>query len=248
MLTNKNTLIKVITNGLETTFKLYGKNGFKDLSKLYMKASTENRIMYEPHWLGMNIIQLPNDVMALQECIWEYKPEMLIETGVALGGSLIFYASIMQNYSNKYTVVGIDIKVYQKNRRKIESHHLSKNIQIILGSSTHKKTIDDLKKIIKEKKPKKIMISLDSNHEYNHVVNELKIYSSLLRIGDILVVQDAAMDDISDIPSAKENWKQKGPKQAIKEFLASNNNFICETKFNRFGITASPNGFLKRIK
>lgn len=248
MKTNKDTTIKISTSGNEESFKLYSKKGFKKLTEIYMKLSTERRIMYEPRWLGMNIIQLPNDMIAIQECIWDYKPDMIIETGVALGGSLIYYASIMKSYSDKFSVIGVDIEIYPKNKKKILSHPLSKNISLVIGSSIEKNTIDSLKNLVKEKKPKKILISLDSNHEYSHVVAELNIYSKFIKKGGMLIVQDAAMDDISDIPSAKPNWKSKGPKAAISEFIIEENGaYVVEDKFNRFGITASPNGFLRRI-
>jgi cephalosporin hydroxylase len=248
MKTDKDTIIKISTSGNEESFKLYSKKGFKKLTEIYMKSSTENRIMYEPRWLGINIIQLPNDMIAMQECIWDYKPDMIIETGVALGGSLIYYASIMKNYSENFNVIGIDIKIYPKNKKKILSHPLSENISLVIGSSIEKKTIDSLKKLIKEKKPKRVLISLDSNHEYSHVVAELNIYSKFIKRGGMLIVQDAAMDDIADIPSAKPNWKSKGPKAAISEFIKKENgSYVVEDKLNRFGITASPSGFLKRI-
>lgn len=248
MQTNKNTIIKILTAGKESAFNLYSKNGFKKLTQIYMKLSTENRIMYEPSWLGMNIIQLPNDMIAMQECIWEYKPDMIVETGVALGGSLIYYASIMKHYSRNFNVIGVDIDVYPKNKRKILSHPLGENISLVIGSSVEQNTIDTLRDLIKQKKPKKILISLDSNHEYSHVVNELKIYSKFIKKGGMLIVQDAAMDDIADIPSAKPNWKKRGPKAAIREFISNEKGaFIVEDKFNRFGITASPKGFLRRV-
>ena len=245
--TSKNTIVKIINENNELEFKLYSKKSFKILSDLFMKVSTENRIMYEPKWLGMNIIQLPNDIVALQECIWDYKPDMVIETGVALGGSLILYSSIMQNYSNDFNVVGIDIEIYPQNKKKIENHPLSKYIKLIEGSSIDIDTVSKIDDLIDLFKPKKILVSLDSNHEFNHVVKEIAIYSRFIKKGGYLIVQDAAMDDISDIPSAKPNWKKKGPKEAINNFLKLNfSQFEIDKKYNRFGITASPSGFIKR--
>jgi len=247
MKTSKDTVVSINENKKIKNFKLYSKNGFKILTSIYMKICTENRIMYNSNWLGMKIIQLPNDMISMQECIWNYKPDLIIETGVALGGSLIFYASIMNNYTKDFNIIGVDVEIYPENKKKIQDHFLSKNITLIEKSSVDKDTIVDIDNLIKKFKSKKILISLDSNHEFSHVNKELQLYKKFIKKNGYLIVQDGAMDDISDIPSAKPNWKLRGPKDSIKLFLKNNTDFSIDESYSKFGITASPNGFLRKV-
>ena len=150
--------------------------GFLNLSKKWLLQSLKHQYSYHFRWLGLPIIQYPQDIIATQEIIWNVKPDLIIETGIARGGSLIFSASILQMIG-KGSVLGIDIDIRKHNKIAIKKHHLSKRITMIEGSSIDEKVVNKVKTIAKTKK--RVMVFLDSNHTYEHVLKELELYSSL---------------------------------------------------------------------
>jgi len=218
-----------------------------DISKKWFEESIKYEYSYHFSWLGIPIIQYPQDIIALQEIIWKVKPDLIIETGIARGGSIIFSASLLE-LIGKGEVIGVDIDIKNANKKKILKHPLSKRITMIEGSSISKKTIDKIKKLVQEKN--KILVILDSNHTHKHVLKELEIYSPLVSKNSYLIVFDTIVDDLPKQLLNNRPWgKKNNPKSAVKEFLAKNNRFRVDKGIEKkLLFTVAPMGFLKCIK
>jgi len=220
---------------------------FVKLSRKWFDKAYSYEYLYHFTWLGRPIIQFPNDLIVLQELIWETKPDLIIETGIARGGSLIFYASMLQ-LIGKGKVIGIDVDIRKHNRIEIEKHPMFKRIHMIENSSTKEETISKISKFTKNKK--NIMVVLDSNHTYEHVLKELELYSNFVKKGNYLIVFDTMIDDMQDKMFKNRPWgKKNNPKIAVDEFLKKNKRFKMDKENNRkLMITSTPYGFLKCIK
>ena len=219
------------------------------ISKKWFLKSLEHEYSYHFKWLGLPIIQYPQDIIAYQEIIWKIKPDLIIETGIARGGSLIFSASMLQ-LIGKGQVLGIDIDIRKENLMKINNHFLKKRIKMVQGSSIDENTINKVKKIAKNKK--KILVVLDSNHTHEHVIKELEQYSQFVRKGSYLVVFDTIIEDIPHkiMKKTGRTWgKGNSPKSAVMEFLSKNSRFVIDTEIdNKLQISVAPCGYLKCIK
>ena len=218
----------------------------------FLEANNE-KYSYNFSWLGRPIIQYPQDMVALQEIIWEVKPDLIIETGIAHGGSLILSASILTLLEacgevENGRVLGIDIDIRTHNRRAIEEHPMSKKITMFEGSSIS----DDMIARVHEfaKSGKRILVIFDSNHTHEHVLAELQAYASLVSLGSYCIVFDTVIEDMPEDSFPNRPWgKGNNPKTAVWEFLKNNDNFeIDKTIENKLLITVAPDGYLKRIK
>jgi len=198
-------------------------------------------------WLGRSIIQFPQDIIAIQEIIWKVKPDLIIETGIAHGGSLIFSASILE-LIGKGEVLGIDIDIREHHRKEIENHPMYKRITMMEGSSIDYETINKVHEFSKGKES--VLLFLDSNHTHDHVLKELNAYSPLIKKGNYLVVFDTCIEDLPDNCFPDKPWsKGNNPKTAVWEFLKNNDRFEIDNKIeNKILITVSPDGYLKCIK
>jgi cephalosporin hydroxylase len=236
--------------------KRIAKNGkdkeLKNFAAQWLTHSMMKQYVYNFSWLGRPIIQSPQDIMALQEIIWDVKPDMIIETGIAHGGSLIFSASMLTLLEacgeiEKGKVLGIDIDIRDHNRKAIENHPMSKKITMYEGSSIDKDMISRVKEFAK--KGKKILVCLDSNHTHDHVLSELNAYAQLANIGSYCIVFDTLVEDIPSSFCDNRPWdKGNNPKTAVHEFLKNNNKFEIDHDIeNKILVTAAPDGFLKRI-
>jgi len=231
---------------------LYSKESFEAVSYINNKIGWNEKYVYTFSWLGRPIIQLPDDMIRIQEVIYQVKPDIIIETGVAHGGSLIYYASLC-NAINKGKIIGVDIEIRSHNREAIQNHELSSYITLIEGSSTDEKVIKEVSKHIKE--GDKVLVILDSNHTREHVLNELESYKSFVSIDSYIVATDGIMQDLYDVPRGSEEWVENNPVTAVKEFLGNNCDFIVEQPkwpFNESKLTENithwPMAYLKRIK
>jgi len=221
----------------------------KALGLKFMLETAKNQYTYNFTWLGRPIIQYPQDMIALQEIIWDVQPDLIIETGIAHGGSLIFSASILELLGNGGQVLGIDIDIREHNRREIEKHPLAKRITMIQGSSVAEDTVKQVHEFAKGKK--KIMVILDSNHTHEHVKQELDAYFSLVSKDSYLIVFDTAVEDLAgDFDWGTRPWgKGNNPKTAVWEFLKTHDEFMIDAAIhNKLLITVAPDGYLKRIK
>jgi cephalosporin hydroxylase len=222
-------------------------NALKLAGDLLLKLNNL-KYSYNFTWMGRPIIQYPQDIIAMQEIIWEVQPDLIIETGVAHGGSIIFSASMLELIGNDGQVIGIDIDIRAHNRTEIEQHKLFKRITLLEGSSTDKTIVEKVYKIAKNKN--KIMVILDSNHTHDHVLQELNLYANLTTVGSYCLVFDTIIEDMPDGSFPDRPWgKGNNPKTAVWEFLKANDNFeIDKTIENKLLITVAPSGYLKRTK
>ena len=219
----------------------------RELTRKWFDKAFPYEYSYHFTWLGRPIFQFPQDLIALQELIWKIKPELIIETGIARGGSIIFSASMLEMIG-KGEVVGIDIDIRKHNRVEIEKHHLFKRITMLEGPSTDKKIISKVEELAKNKKS--ILVLLDSNHTHEHVLNELKAYSPFVKKGGYVIVYDTMVEDMPENSFPNRPWnKGNNPKTAVHEFLQKNDRFKIDKKIEeKLLITSAPDGYLKCIK
>lgn len=215
------------------------------IGKQWTKVAAENRLSYEIDWLGVPVIQTPEDLVLTQELIFNVQPDIIVETGVAHGGSSIFYASLLELLDNG-KVIGIDIDIRDHNRVVIESHPLCKRIEMIQGSSTSEATINEIKKRIPENS--KVLVCLDSDHTKNHVLKELELYNELVSTGSYIVVFDTNTSELAELGTCDKKYIDNGPMEAVEEFLQNNDNFEIDKSYNKLYISYSKNGYLRRIR
>ena len=230
-------------NGERSTVDLYSPEGFEMLTNLWIKAAVEHRGNYEPTWLGRSIIQFPSDVVAMQELLWRIRPDVVVETGVAHGGSLVLSASILE-LIGKGRVIGVDIEIRPHNRAAIEAHPLKKRIELVEGSSIAPETVDLVRRMTGDAET--VLVVFDSNHTHAHVLREMELYAPLVTPGSYMVVHDGAQEWVWEIPRGKREWKGNGPQEAIRDFLAAHREFQIDPHYTRFGITSSPDGYLRK--
>lgn len=214
----------------------------------FLVKTAPTKYSYNFSWMGRPIIAFPQDMIAMQELIWEVKPDLIIETGVAHGGSIIYYASLLELIGNDGIVVGIDIDIRKHNRDLIEAHPMFKRITLIEGSSIGEEVAAQVKQIAAGKK--KVMVCLDSNHTHDHVLEELKLYAPLTSIGSYCVVFDTVVEDMPADWAWNRPWgKGDNPKTAVWEYLKTNDNFVIDKSIDyKLLISVAPDGYLKRVK
>jgi cephalosporin hydroxylase len=215
----------------------------------FMVDTAPNKYTYNFSWMGRPIIAFPQDMIAMQEIIWEVQPDLIIETGVAHGGSIVYYASLLELIGGDRLVVGIDIDIRKHNRDLIEAHPMSKRIKLIEGSSVSDDVVAQVKAIAD--KHKRVLICLDSNHTHAHVLEELTHYAPLTSVGSYCVVFDTGVEDMPEgYDWGPRPWgKGNNPKTAVYEYLKTNTNFeIDKSISNKLLISVAPDGYLKRVK
>ncbi len=226
-----------------------GKNeSLKSAAKAFNDSSNINQYSYNFSWMGRPIIQYPQDMIAMQEIIWEVKPDLIIETGIAHGGSLVYYASLLEMIGNG-EVLGIDIDIRAHNKAEIEKHPMFKRIKMIEGSAISEETISQVKLAAEGKQ--KILVCLDSNHTHAHVLSELELYAPFVSIGSYMVVFDTIVEDLPEnYFNQTRPWGiGNNPKTAVYDFLKTNSDFIIDESIdNKLLISVAPEGYLKRIK
>ena len=237
--------------GIETRYSLSSGEGFAAASKAWLRATWDSKYVYSFAWMGRPIIQLPEDMVRLQEVIWALKPDVLVETGVAHGGSLIFYASLFEAMG-KGRVIGVDIEIRPHNRTAIEAHPMKKRIELIEGSSTAPDVVAQVKAQIKP--GESVLVVLDSNHTKAHVLDELRAYGEIVEVGSYVVATDGIMAQVKGGPRTGDDWDWNNPKDAVAAFVAENPNFRVEEPafpFNEGTVTQRvtywPDCFVRRI-
>lgn len=218
------------------------------LSRQWLKEAANIRYGYNFTWMGRPIIQVPQDIIAMQEIIWQVQPDLIIETGIAHGGSLIFYASMLELLGGEGQVIGVDIDIRDHNRVEIETHPMHKRITMIQGSSVDDGIVQQVYDLTKVRKP--ILVVLDSNHTHAHVLRELELYSPLVTRGSYLVVFDTVVEDMPEDFFPDRPWgKGNNPKTAVWEFLKTNDRFVVDKDIeNKLLITVAPDGYLRCVK
>jgi cephalosporin hydroxylase len=219
----------------------------KSLASDFYNCFTKHNYQYNFDWLGRPIVQIPQDIVALQEIIWNIKPDLIIETGIAHGGGLIFYASMLE-LLGEGEVLGIDIDIREHNKKEIENHKMFKRIKMIQGSSVDNDVIEKVREIVKNHK--KVLVILDSLHTHEHVLSELNFYSKFVSKDSYIVVMDTIIEFIPKGFYKNRPWDVgSNPATAVREFLKKDKNFIVDKETeNKLLITAAPGGYLKRVK
>jgi cephalosporin hydroxylase len=219
----------------------------QDAAQYFNLESNKAKYSYNFSWMGRPIIQYPQDMIAMQEIIWDVKPDLIIETGIAHGGSLVYYASLLELIGNG-EILGIDIDIREHNRKAIEVHPMFKRIQMIEGSSLSEEVIRQVKARAAGKK--KVLVSLDSNHTHEHVLQELKLYSEFVSMDSYLVVFDTIVEDLPDNYLPGRPWRKgDNPKTAVHDFLEQNDQFIIDQSIdNKLLISVAPGGYLKKVR
>ena len=222
-------------------------------SKSFLRDSIESKYSYNFKWMGRPIIQYPQDIVAVQELIWDIKPDLIIETGVAHGGSAVFFASLLELNAlsggpKDAEVWCIEIDLRAHNREAILAHPMYPRLRIFDGSSLDTK----IASVVSEKaaKSERVMVILDSNHTHEHVLGELNLYASLVSVGSYCVVFDTVIEDLEGVEFVDRPWgKGDNPKTAVAEFLKTNSDFVVDQAIDeKLLISAAPGGYLKRIK
>jgi len=222
----------------------------KSLGQEFLIQSAKYKYSYNFSWLGRPIIQYPQDIVAMQETIWQVKPDLIIETGIAHGGSLIFYASMLELIAacggGEGEVVGVDIEIRPHNRAAIEAHPMFKRITMIEGSSIAPDIIDNVRDRARGKQ--RVLVCLDSMHTHDHVLAELEAYAPLVTVGSYCVVFDTIIEDMPDDSFPDRPWgKGNNPKTAVWEYLKSHPEFeIDKSVQHKLLITVAPDGYLIR--
>lgn len=214
----------------------------------FIVNTAQNKYSYNFSWMGRPIIAFPQDMIAIQEVIWEVQPDLIIETGVAHGGSIVYYASLLELIGKDGLVVGIDIDIKKHNRELIDAHPMSKRIKLIEGSSISEEVLKQVRMIASTRK--KVLICLDSNHTHEHVLEELKKYAPMTSVNSYCVVFDTIIEDMPKDWVWNRPWGNgNNPKTAVREFLSTNDKFVIEEDIsNKLLISVAPSGYLKRIK
>lgn len=218
----------------------------KARSSDFMRESIDARYSYNFSWMGRPIIQYPQDMIAMQEVIWNVRPDLIVETGIAHGGSLVYYASLCELMGHG-EVLGIDVDIRPHNREAIESHPMFRRISLLEGSSTDPAIVEE---VAAQAADKRVLVVLDSNHTHDHVLAELEAYAPFVGIGSYCVVFDTVVEDLPPGMYPDRPWGVgDNPKTAVHEFLRRDERFEIDRDIEaRIQITVAPDGYLRRVR
>lgn len=243
-------VLLVEADGKPRQMALYSDEAFELISNQWLKVGWNQRYSYTFSWMGRPIIQIPDDILRIQEVIYRVKPDAVIETGVAHGGSLIFYASLLKAVG-RGRVMGVDIEIRPHNRKAIESHEMAPLITLIEGNSVAADTVNQVRALLKP--GDRVLVILDSCHTKAHVTGELEAYQSLVTQGSYIVATDGCMKYLHDVPLGKPEWQDDHPTAAAAEFAAKHPEFVLEQPawpFNestlKQNVTHWPGAYLRR--
>lgn len=215
------------------------------LSRQWFDASARAKYSYHFEWMGRPIIQYPQDIVAMQELLWRVRPDIVIETGIAHGGSLVFYASMLELIGHG-EVLGIDIEIRPHNRAAIESHPMMKRIRMIEGSSIAPEVVAAVRRAAEGKRA---LVVLDSNHTHDHVLAELELYAPLVSVGSYCVVMDTVVEDLPPDSFPDRPWgRGNNPKTAVQAYLKTHPEFGIDGVIDdKLLLSVAPSGYLRRM-
>ncbi len=244
-------LLTIDGDGHDEILPLYSDRAFALISQQWLKVGWNQRYSYTFSWFGRPVIQLPEDMIRIQEVLYRVRPDVILETGVAHGGSLIYYASLCRAMGHG-RVIGVDIEIRPANRAAITGHELGSLISLVEGSSTAASTQEVVRSLIGA--GERVLVLLDSNHSREHVAAELEAYHGLVVPGSYIVATDGIMRDLADVPRGQPGWETDNPATAAQEFAARHPEFILEQPewpFNgsslQDNLTHWPSAWLRRI-
>ena len=226
--------------------RMSGDEGLRALTREWFVAATRHEYSYHFTWMGRPIIQFPQDIVATQEIIWRVRPDLIVETGIARGGSLIFSASMLELLGGDGIVVGVDVDIREHNRVEIERHPMAKRIRMIEGSSVDESVVREVSRHAEGRRV--VLVMLDSNHTHAHVLRELELYSPLVTPGSYLIVYDTVVENMPEDMYPDRPWgRGDNPQTAVREFLARDDRFEVDQQVDdKLLITVAPGGYLRR--
>lgn len=241
---------------LDISYPLSSPEGLDVVAQLYQNSGWHLKASYGFSWLGTPIVQLPEDMVRLQEAIVSVKPNVIIETGVSRGGSILFYASLCHLLAlegQACRVIGVDHNIWPETREHLESHPLYSYITLIDGDSKSPEVVLKVSECLTEEDA--CLVTLDSAHDKAHVLEELTVYAPFVSVGSYIVVQDGLMKHVTEGPRSQPDWDWNNPENAAHEFLEANPNFVhqepervfTQSRVKRYP-TQWPFGWLKRIQ
>lgn len=217
--------VTVEDDGTTRTLELYSREAFELISRQWLKVGWNQKYPYTFSWLGRPIIQIPEDMIRFQEVIYRVKPDVILETGVAHGGSLVYSASLCK-LIGRGRVIGVDIEIRPHNRRAIEAHEFSPYITLVEGGSTDPTTVAKVRSLVNPNEI--VLVVLDSCHTKAHVLQELEAYHDMVIPGSYIVATDGSMKDLHDVPRGRPEWINDNPAAAALEFVARHPDFVIE--------------------
>jgi len=220
---------------------------FQQVSRDWLNRSVGCGYCYNFTWMGRPIIQYPQDVLAMQELIWNIQPDAIIETGIAHGGGIVFYAAMLELIGGSGAVLGIEQHIFPEIRAELERHRMYKRITMLEGNSVSREMAEKVERFVQGKE--KIMVALDSNHTHEHVLSELEIYSRFVTKGSYLIVFDTMINEVDESHYDNRPWgADNNPKTAVEEFLKKNKRFEIDFSISsKLQISSCPGGYLKCI-
>jgi cephalosporin hydroxylase len=241
--------LTVMRRGVPVMLPLYTPGAFREISRHWLRVGWSLGQYGRFKWMGLHVLQLPEDLIRLQEAIFEVQPDLIIETGICHGGSLLFLASLCK-IIDRGQVVGIDINIMPHVRRAVESHPLAPWLAMIEGDSTSPEVIQAVRRLHGEND--KVFVILDSAHDYAHVLAELELYSGFVTPGSYLLAEDGIMYDLHDVPGGEPAWAVDNPASAVGRFLATHPEFVLArpdpAPDGGVDVTFWPAGWLKRVR
>ena len=245
-------VVVVALDGGEDTLPIGSPEAFALISRAWLRSGWDSKYVYGFSWMGRPVIQLPEDMIRIQEVLYRVRPDVVIETGVAHGGSLVFYASLMVA-AGFGRVIGIDIEIRPHNRQAIEAHEMSRLITLVEGSSVDGEVLGQVSRHVAP--AERGLVILDSNHTRSHVLAELRAYAGFVAVGSYLVACDGIMQDVVGGERTQPGWATDNPQSAVRDFLAERDDFVLEEPpfpFNEGRITQRvtywPNAYLRRVR
>ncbi|HET6765076.1 MAG TPA: cephalosporin hydroxylase family protein [Longimicrobiaceae bacterium] len=219
-----------------------------EASRAWFRAASRHEYSYHFTWMGRPIIQFPQDIVAMQEIIWRVRPDLIIETGIARGGSLVFYASMLQLLGNGGRVLGVDVDIRPHNREAIEAHPMHPHIDMLQGSSTDPEIVAQVRRAAEGAGT--VLVLLDSNHTHAHVLRELELYAPLVTRGSYLVVFDTVVEVMPDDFVQDRPWRRgDNPMTAVRQFLAGTTRFEVDREIeDKLQLTVAPGGYLRCVE
>ena len=250
--TDAGTLNRVI-DGVESSTGLFTKTAFEVLSREWIRVGFNLKYYHNFSWFGMPVLQLPEDLLRLQEVIYQLRPSVIIETGVFRGGSLLFHATLCQALGNG-RVIGIDQEIAAADRETLRRHLLGSRISLIEGDSVSPATVDQVSRLIGP--GESVLVILDSCHTKDHVAAELEAYAPLVTVGSYIIAADGGIMRVTaDTPRGLDSWHFDNPREAAMEFSARHPEFLPEQPpwlFHDGELTENVSywegGWLKRIR
>ncbi len=244
--------VSVGSGAAETRHPLGSAEAFEIVSRAWLRCGWDNKYVYSFTWAGRPVIQLPEDLLRLQEVIWSVAPDLIVETGVAHGGSLVFHATLLRALG-RGRVIGVDLEIRPHNRRALETHVLAPLIELVEGSSIDPAVARRVRERVRP--GEQVLVILDSNHTRDHVLAELEAYAPLVTPGSYVVVQDGCMEQMAGAPRSAPDWSWNNPRAAVREFAARHPEFALEEPPFAWNegdvkrrVTYWPDGYLRRLR